>query len=205
MKRYEVTTLTVPIGVTPKALPRISEYVFAAQAKGTPLACWYSDIGMLNQILVIRGFESETELALERERVLLGGNPFGIGDVLTAMSIDTYAPFPFLPSIQPGASGPYYEVRVYGLKPSGLAPTIEAWRNAVPARTRLSPLTVAMYALDGATPRFMNIWPYRSLDERNATRAEAVQAGIWPPRGGPEHLSTLQSTIFVAADFSPLR
>lgn len=27
-------------------------------------------------------------------------------------------------------------------------------------------------------PRFMNIWPYRSLDERNKARAAAVEAGI---------------------------
>jgi hypothetical protein len=82
---------------------------------------------------------------------------------------------------------------------------MEAWRNAVGPRSELSPLTVAMYALDGAVPRFMNIWPYKSLDERQQARSAAVQKGIWPPRGGPAHLTTLQSSIFLPADFSPLR
>jgi hypothetical protein len=205
MKRYEVTTLNVPIGVTPKAFPLINDYVSASEAKGKLLACWYSDIGALNQVMVIRGFENDADLAVERERVLVGGNPFGIGEFLTAMSIDSYAPFPFLPPIQPGQAGPFYEVRVYGIKPSGLAPTIEAWRNAVPPRTELSPLTIAMYALDGTTPRFMNIWPYKSLDERQKIRAAAVESGVWPPKGGPQHLTTLQSTFFLPADFSPLR
>jgi hypothetical protein len=91
------------------------------------------------------------------------------------------------------------------LKPSGLAPTIEAWRNAVGPRTEISPLVVAMYALDGPTPHFMNIWPYKSLDERQKARGAAVAAGIWPPQGGPEHLTTLQSTIFLPAELSPLK
>lgn len=205
MKRCEVATLTVPIGAAGKALPRIREYVGAAATDGTLLACWTSEVGPLNQILVLRGFDSEAELGAERERLLLGGNPFGVADLLAGLSLDTYAPFPFLPPIQTGERGPFYEVRVYGIRPAGLAPTIEAWRGAVAARTRLSPLVVAMYALDGAVPRFMNIWPYRSLDERNRIRGEAVSAGIWPPKGGPEHLTTLQSGFFLPADFSPLR
>ena len=130
MKRYEVATLTVPIGVTPKAMPLIRDYVSAPEAKGKLLACWYSDIGTLNQIMVLRGFADESELAQERERVLVGGNPFGVADSLTSMTIDTYAPFPFLPAITPGSQGPFYEVRVYGVKPSGLAATIEAYRRS---------------------------------------------------------------------------
>ena len=205
MKRYEVATITVPIGVTPKALPRIREFVSDSAAKGTLFACWHSEIGALNQIMVLRGFTGETELAQERERMLLGGDPFGIADVLTSLTLDTYAPFPFLPPIEPGGLGPFYEVRVYGIKPTGLAPTIEAWRNAVGPRTELSPLVMAMYAVDGLVPRFMNIWPYRSLDDRQRARTAAVAAGIWPPKGGPEHLTTLQSSFFLPADFSPLR
>ena len=205
MKRYEVATLTVPIGVTPKAMPLIRDYVSAPEAKGKLLACWYSDIGTLNQIIVLRGFADESELAQERERVLVGGNPFGVADSLTSMTIDTYAPFPFLPAITPGSQGPFYEVRVYGVKPSGLAATIEAWRHAVGPRSRISPLVIAMYALDGVTPRFMNIWAYKSLDERQKARSAAVEAGVWPPKGGPANLTTLQSSFFLPADFSPLR
>ena len=205
MRRYEVTTLTVPIGITPKALPRINEYLSGTASKGKLLACWYSDIGTLNQIMVLRGYEEEADLAQERDGRIMADNPFGIGEWLTGMSIDTYAPFPFLPPIAVGEFGPFYEVRVYGIKPSGLAATIDAWRGAVGPRSQISPLTIAMYALDGAIPRFMNIWPYKSLDGRQKARAQAVEAGIWPPKGGPEHLTTLQSTIFLPAAFSPLK
>jgi len=204
MKRYQVTTLTVPVGATPQALPRIRSSINARQ-DGQLLACWYSDIGALNQIMLIHGHDSDAELAAARGRMLEAGNPYGIGDLVTAMSIESYAPFPFLPEIEPSGAGPFYEVRVYGLKPSGLAPTMQAWRSAVGPRSELSPLTVAMYALDGVAPRFMNIWPYKSLDQRQQVRSAAVQKGIWPPEGGPAQLTTLQSSIFLPADFSPLR
>jgi hypothetical protein len=75
----------------------------------------------------------------------------------------------------------------------------------VPERTTRSPLIGAMYALDGTVPRFLNIWPYKSVDERSRIRAEAVKDGIWPPKGGPAHLTTMESTIYMPAPFSPLR
>jgi hypothetical protein len=101
--------------------------------------------------------------------------------------------------------GPYYEIREYGIKLSGVQATLDAWETAVTERTKISPLTVAMLALDGQGPRFMNIWPYPSLDARNAARTEAVDKGIWPPKGGPANLTTLCSGIWLPASFSPLQ
>jgi hypothetical protein len=62
-----------------------------------------------------------------------------------------------------------------------------------------------MYSLDGTVPRFLNIWAYAGVDERSRIRAEAVKDGVWPPKGGPAHLTTMESTIYVPAPFSPLR
>ncbi|WP_341648411.1 NIPSNAP family protein [Thauera humireducens] len=62
-----------------------------------------------------------------------------------------------------------------------------------------------MYALDGQGPRFMNIWPYASTDARAKARADSVAQGVWPPKGGPAHLTTLHSAIFLPAPNSPLR
>ena len=205
MKKYEVAMLTIPMGSNAAVYPRIQEYVSAPEAGGRLLAVWYSDIGELNQLMVVREFDDSAELDRERERLLVGGNPFGIGDMLARMTLDTYAAFPFLPPVQTGEQGPFYEVRVYGIKPNGLAPTIEAWRNAIDARNQVSPLLIAMYALDGVTPRFMNIWGYPSMDARTRARAEAVGSGVWPPKGGPAHLTTLQSSFFLPAPISPLR
>ena len=204
MKRYEVATLTVLVGTIAKALPLIKDYVTHASAGGRLLGCWTAEIGALNRIRVLRGFADEPDLMRERERALQGGNAFGIADFVTAMTLDAYAPFPFLPPIACGNFGPVYEFREYDIKPQGLASVIEIWRGATGARIALSPLVIAMHAVEGATPRFMHIWPYRSLDERQRIRAAAISAGVWPPKGGADHLTTMQTSIFLPVDFSPL-
>ena len=50
---YDVTIITVRPGTHLKALARLKE-TFPSSAGGELLACWYSDIGALNQILLIR-------------------------------------------------------------------------------------------------------------------------------------------------------
>jgi len=130
--------------------------------------------------------------------------PFGAGEGVTAMRFDSYAPFPFLPPVKPGKYGSVYEIRTYKLKPGGVPNTIAAWATAVPERIKLSPLVIAMVALDGA-PRFTHIWPFASLDARAAVRAESVAKGIWPPKGGPDWLTgEMHSTIALPTAISPL-
>ncbi len=95
--------------------------------------------------------------------------------------------------------------RCDGTKLASLQYTIDAWDNAVPEHVKRSPLIGAMYALDGTVPPFLNIWPYKSVDECSRIRAEAVKDGIWLPKGGLAHLTTMESTIYVPAPFTPLR
>lgn len=133
------------------------------------------------------------------------GNAFGIGEHTNGMSSATFTMFPFLPPLAAGSPGPFFEVRTYTLRPSGLAPIMAAWEGALPKRIARSPLAGAMYAIDGDTPRYMHIWPYASLDARFSIRATAVADGVWPPKGGPDHILTMRNSIYTAAPYSPLR
>lgn len=197
---YDVTIATVRPGTHPQALA-----VLEKTLAGDPnlLACWYSEVGALNRILIIR---KSADAAIENRFAALSANsPFGIGEFITELSLDTYVPFDFMPPLQPGAFGPCYEVRSYMLKPDGLSPTVELWRKAVPARARVSPVLAAMVAVTGAAIRFMHIWPYKTYDERARLREKAVADGVWPPPGGPGHLISQQADIYLPASFSPLR
>ena len=169
------------------------------------LACWYSEIGALNRIMIIRKTQDaatslETRLATLAER-----SPLGIGEFIAEMSMDTYVSFDFVEPMRPGEFGPWYEVRSYALKPDGLAPTIELWRKAVPGRRTVSPLLAAMTSVTGTVTRFLHIWPYPTLDERVRLRDKAVGDGVWPPPGGPSHLTAQQTDIYLPAAFSPMR
>lgn len=199
---YDVTIATVQPGTHPRALAAL-EKTLAGDLN--LLACWYSEIGALNRILIIRKSADAAKAVEHRFAALTARNPLGIGEFIAELSLDTYVPFDFLPPLQAGAYGPCYEVRSYVLKPDGLAPTIELWRKALPGRAGVSPLLTAMVAVTGAAIRFMHIWPYKTCDERARLRDKAVADGVWPPPGGPGHLLSQQADIYLPAAFSPLR
>jgi hypothetical protein len=199
---YDVTIVTVRPGTHPQALAVLGN---GPINDANLLACWYSDIGAVNQILLVRNAADATATLDARNASLNAANPLGIGQYVTGMSMDTYVSFDFVAPMRPGEFGPCYEVRTYVLKPDGLAPTIEAWRKAVPGRVKLSPLLAAMTSVTGAVVRFMHIWGYKTLDERARLRDKAVADGVWPPPGGPGHLASQQVDIYLPAPFSPLR
>jgi hypothetical protein len=199
---YDVTIVTVRPGTHPQALAVLGKSLGDDR---NLLACWYSDIGAVNQILIIRKAGDAAATLDARYAALSTADPFGISEYTVAMAMDTYVSFDFIPPLRPGEFGPCYEVRSYVLKPTGLAPTIEAWRKAVPGRMAISPVLAAMTSVTGAVTRFLHVWPYGSFDEHARLRAKAAADGVWPPPGGPGHLVSQQVDIYLPAPFSPLK
>ena len=201
---YELATLCCPLLSISVAVAGASAWIGMPDAKGQLMGCWRTDIGTLGRVLVLRGFETAEALAAERRRALLDANPFNAGSVITALSMEGYAPFPFLPPVQPRALGPVYEFRTYRLQPGGLPPTLAGWEKAIePAKEYTAHLVVNMYALDGA-PRITHIWGFKDLLERANLRTQAYGAGVWPPQGGPEQIIEATSTIALPEPTSPL-
>ncbi|MFF0050805.1 NIPSNAP family protein [Streptomyces sp. NPDC005498] len=201
---YELATLSFPLGGVQEALPVLRAYTADGAVGGRLLGCWEPEHGVIGgRLLLLRGFDDADELAEERRHVLTSTDPFGVGERLAGLTTESYAPFPFLPPVEPGRYGAVYEFRTYHLKVGGLAPTMAGWEAAVAGRTELSPLTAGLYALDGA-PRITHIWPYDSLDARLAVRRTAVERGLWPPVNGPESIAHATSTIALPTPISPL-
>jgi len=201
---YNVATITVAPGSTPHVLGKLEAGLATAGLGGELLACWFCDIGALNQILVIRSYPDARALEADRRILTMQPDPIGIGELVTGVTMDVYAPFSFLEPMRPGRNASIFEVRTYVLKPGGLGPTIESWQKALPERLKLSPLLAAMHTLTGPMPRFMHIWPYGDLVERQRIRTKAVETGVWPPRGGPGRLLSQQTDIYLPAKFSPI-
>jgi succinate dehydrogenase/fumarate reductase flavoprotein subunit len=206
---YELATMTLPFGTAAQAASNVQAYASSAAAQGELLGCWFTDIGVLNQMIVLRGFADLAQLQAERARTQQSSTPFGCGDIFQTLEQHSYQGFPWMkplrPSAESGIQGPVYEIRTYGIKTGGVQPTIDLWEQYVPARAALSPCLVAMVALDGPL-RFTNIWCGRCLDAGARARADAVAQGIWPPKGGPAHLTTsMVSTIALPTAVSPLK
>jgi hypothetical protein len=205
MKYYEIATLKTVIFGAGKAAPAIEAWATAPEARGRLLGAFAADIGALNEVYLLRGFETLKDLESERDRVWRSDDPFGCLEHLVGISFDSYKPLDFLPPVEPGDFGPFYEIRTYRMRLGGLMPTMEKWRGAVPKRSGYSPLTLAMYSLDGP-PRLTQFWPYRNLEERARARAQSVTDGVWPAKGGPDWLTPeMTSTIAMPLGFSPLK
>src|SRR5262249_59612725 len=113
---YDVTIITVRPGTEQKALARLKE-TLPPMAGDELLACWYSDIGSLNRILLIRAASDLTRIHAEREKILRSGNPLGVGEYIVGTSVDTYVSFPFMQPLTPRQYGPLFEVPPVLLQP----------------------------------------------------------------------------------------
>ncbi len=201
--RYEYTTLHFRLTDADAALAGVEPWVTAPDAHGEFLGCWYAEHGPVGRAYVLRSFDDDAELAAERTRAAASRHPFGAGDHLTDLSMAGFAPFPFVLRVRPGRFGRIYEIRDYHLVPGGLPATIDGWRQRLPGRHVVDPITVVMYALDGPA-RIVHIWPFDSLDQRVEVRRDLVATHRWPPPGGPEHIIEADSIMAWPAAFSPL-
>ncbi|TXM87621.1 NIPSNAP family protein [Methylobacterium sp. WL30] len=201
---YELAALSCPLNALDRASEGAAAWVGAPEAGGSVLGSWRTEIGMLGRLLVLRGFEAPEAMSAERRRALMCASPLNAGGVATALEMDSYAAFPFLPPVRTGARGGVYEFRTYRLKPGGLPPTLDAWEAAVPpAKPYTDHLVTNLYALDGA-PRITHIWGFPSLGERASLRRAVQGSGHWPPKGGPDHIAEAVSSIGLPEAWSPL-
>ncbi len=199
---YELSLLDVHASVAADVAKGVAAWASAAES-GRLLGMFQSDVGQLNQMYLLRSLETPAALTLERQRARMSPSPFNAGSHLTGLSMETYAPFPYLQPISPGAFGGIYEFRAYTLKSGGVAAIVDLWESWIPARVAVSPLLVAMYALDG-TPRYLHVWPYADAAVRAETRASCVKKGIWPPKGSATWLQSMRTTLTVPLPGSPL-
>jgi hypothetical protein len=73
------------------------------------------------------------------------------------------------------------------------------WRSLA-----MAPMVTALYAVSGRMPRLLHIYPWPSLEERARVRGAARGVG-WPPAGAHAYVAEQQTTIYLAASFSPLK
>lgn len=200
----ELATLTFRPESTSAGIACLDEYLNESR-EGELVGSFQSEISRWNVALVLRRYENIETLLEARIATLHSSNPFGCGELLHDMSLETYVPFPGFESVDAGSFGPYYEFRSYLVPPGGIAPTIDAWGEMIPRRSIVSAPTLIMYALDGST-RFTHIWAYKTLEERENLRAEAWDRGLWPPSSAPRWLrAEMKTEVFLPTKASPLQ
>lgn len=201
---YELTILSLQPNTLTQGLEGLKTRLAEVVRHGRLLGCFRSEFGVFNRVAILAGYESKEALMANRAELLESSDPYGIGQYLASIDRSAFKPFHFMPPVEPGNYGPFYEIRTYGVAWGAMEPTIAAWADMIPRREKLSKLLMVMESLETAPKRMVHIWPYASLDERNAVRGRAISEGVWPPNAKPEFLVSMQTELFLPTPFSPL-
>jgi NIPSNAP len=203
---YEIRTYGIAPGSLAEVEKRFAEGYELRKKHSELAAFWHTEIGPLNEIIHVWPYQDLAERArIRAESVKDPGWPPKIGDFIRTMHSEILIPLPFLPPLKPGKLGPFYEMRIYTIKPGTASEIVKGWEAKVPERIKLSPLVIAGMVDVGEVNRFIQIWGYSSLNQRAEVRAKAAQMGIWPPKGAPGSMLTQANKIVVPAAFSPMQ
>jgi len=201
---HAVTYIELRPQTVAAALKGVQRWLRGEGRAGTLHACWYSNLGPANRILVWRGFDGEEALIDEQFRLAGSNDPFGAADYIAGLSNNIFREIDFVGPPSHDVRGPLFEVRDYLLKPDGLERLFALWRGGLPARLALAPWVTALYALSGAVPRVLHIYPWQSLAHRNSIR-DGAAAVDWPPRDAPRQIDRQEATIYLASAISPIQ
>ena len=203
---YEVRTYTLKPGSVAqfeenfaKALPHREKY---SKLGGF----WHTEVGPLNQVIHIWPYDDLNQRAEIRAEAVKDPNwpPHNDPDMYVSQESEIFTPAPFMrPMGGDQALGNIYEMRLYTYKTGSMPEVLKRWEAAIPHREEYSPLAAGMYSELGGLNKWMHVWPYKDLEERNRIRAEAGKNPNWPPPTR-EFLLRQENKMLVPAAFSPM-
>ena len=72
-------------------------------------------------------------------------------------------------------------MRIYTYKTGSMGEVLKRWGAAIHHREEYSPLAAGMSSELGGLNRWMHVWPYKDLGERDRIRNEALGNPNWAP------------------------
>jgi hypothetical protein len=207
---YEVRTYTLRAGTVAEFEERYEKRLPARLKHSKLGAFWHTEFGPLNQVVHVYPYDDLNQrtavraaLATDPERnAMQGGREF-----IIAQETEIVIPAPFMRPLgsKDYGTGNVYEMRIYTYAPGDLPKVLDAWAKAVPQREELSPLAACWTSEIGELNRFVHIWPYKDVGERDRVRAASRAPGRnWPPQSGVRPIRQ-ENKLLIPASFSPLR
>ena len=171
-------------------------------------AFWKTAIGPLNEALHIWLYDDLKHREQARAEALNDPNwdgPRAPSSMYVWNDTEVFHPAPFMrPWGETQELGNIYEMRMYTYKPGTIPEVLKRWGEAIPYREKYSPLAAAWYTNVGGLNKFIHVWPYANLAEREKVRAEANKDPHWPAPTR-EFLVRQENKILTPAPFSPMR
>jgi hypothetical protein len=202
---YEVRSYILKPGTVGEAEKRFAETLPHREKYSKLGAFWHTEIGPLNQIIHVWPYESLQQRTEARAQAMKDPNwPPKLGDLLETMESEIFLPAPFMEPLGNRKLGTIYEMRSYIYQPGSIPEVLKRWQEAIPQRVQLSPLAACWYSDIGELNKFVHVWAYKDLAERDRIRAESMKLPAWPPKTR-EFLVSQSNKILVPAAFSPMQ
>lgn len=202
---YEFRTYTLKPRTVPEFNKRFEEKLAERQKFSKLTALWYTEIGPLNQVIHVWGYDSlGAREKIRADAVKAGAWPPKLGEFIHDMRSEIFIPLPFSPPLEPSNHGPIFEMRSYVMQYGAAAEMSKRWSENLPRRLELSPLIGVFTSDCGALNQWVHIWAYKSLEQRTQVRTKAQTEGIWPPPG-PSPLVSQETKIMLPAGCSPIK
>ncbi len=202
---YEVRTYTLKPGSVAKFEENVAKALPAREKYSKLGGFWHTEIGPLNQVIHIWPYESIEERNEIRAEAVKDPDwpPANPSDMYVSQESEIWNPAPFMRPLGPDqALGNIYEMRIYTYQTGTMGEVIKRWAAAVPHREEYSPLAIAMSSELGGLNKWMHVWPYKDLEDRERIRTEASKSEHWPPQTR-EFLVKQENKMLVPASFSP--
>lgn len=187
----------------PRCVPQFIDAFQAAlpaRSAVSPLSgLWRSEVGAVDQVLHVWTYAdmSARADALARAGRLVAWTELERSPLLLEQECLLVEPAAFSPPQVSAGLGRFVELRVYTYEPGRLPTVAQRWQERIEARLRYSPLVFCGAAVAGRLNRWVHMWAYDSLAERQAIRAQVVKDGVWPP-DAREGLVIQHNMLFVA-------
>lgn len=202
---YEIRTTNLKTNMVPEYVQRVSAKINVRMELSTLRGHWYTETGLLNQVIGIWSYEnSEQRVRIRKEADSGQGWPSDAGDLVTKVISGIYHAAPFMRLPARSKMGPIYEMRLYTYPPEDIEMLLQAWGKAMPEREKLSSMVGCWYNESGGLNNFIHMWAYSSFEERLRIRQEAKDKNIWPPPSDAR-LIRQETKILLPSLFSPLQ
>jgi hypothetical protein len=205
---YEMRTYSLRTGAVAEFEERFAKRKPLREKHSKLGGMWHTEFGPLNQVVHLWSYDNlqtrtavRDAMAKDAELAALPGGR----DLIVAQEADIVIPAPFMQPLESRnlGKGNVYELRIYTYLPGEIPKVLEAWGKAVPAREKLSPLVFCGSTELGGLNKFIHMWVYKDVNERNRIREESRKGGQWPPQAGVRP-SKQENKLLIPAAFSPL-
>lgn len=201
---YDMMLARLKPRTVPAALERMNGWLKEEQRGGELLGCLFSELGIVNQILLLRRFGGIDALLDARQRIVHSTDPLGIGEFAVELVMNIGAAMPATALAPAASKGSFFEVRTDVPRSGSMDRAFDLWRAACNRAAGPRPCFGA-YSIAGDSQNLVHIWPWATLDERAQIADDASPTNLWRLAEPDDAPLSQRVDIFRAAAFSPMQ